>query len=225
MYLTKKVNFKRRVKLIEGICLFAIIAGCQGTSTIKSKGAEKESETVNEIALKEETLTVPEDEIIPVEGTVQEDHSFDLELKEFGKVRFITSLTEGGINFYLTYDSNPSKVFYRFPLSFKWRIEEVRGVGFYNLNADGFKDVIVSVSASSGVGKAGGVTSFTSNEVFLREGQEFITDPNITSILNSQEIEGLLEMRDYLKRYFKIIPNNYKIVSSGTGDLDKDLVQ
>jgi len=134
---------------------------------------------------------------ITIEGEVWEYLSFDMELQDFGQVRFLTTTFDSKTFLYLT--KNDTAV-YEFPQpevntwhpggeSDQWTAT------FQDLNGDALKDLIFRAMAITGAGP-NGMVDFRTTSVYIRSGDQFIIQEILPDGIN--ELETLEEVKEML---------------------------
>lgn len=126
-----------------------------------------------------------------------EEQSFDVELENWGQVKFISGyylvneLPE--VHFYLT-DSIGNMV-YDFPDSLfnEWIFYEVSAISFKDMNHDGRKDIIIIISYMFGHGEHA-AEEFSVARVFFQEGTEFVNDSKLDEQLNDKKQNQTIKM-------------------------------
>lgn len=126
---------------------------------------------------------------------VIQDQSFNIELEEWGNVRFVSYLPSEevymeDVSFFLTKEN---QVIYSFPYYCKSNSTEnyiglfdsVEAVGFQDVNRDGFQDVIVIINYVTGAGSQG-MLPRGSVRVFVAEKDGFVFAENLMNEINTK---------------------------------------
>jgi hypothetical protein len=129
-----------------------------------------------------------------------DDHSFIIELENWGEVQFIsgkTTLAVFQLMLFLT-DLNKN-VIYEFPdFNRDFELDALRAVSFKDLNQDGLKDVIVIAEYMTGVGPEGAVP-FPVAGIYFQRDKQFIRIPELDEAINKQgKNESIDEIVDYV---------------------------
>jgi outer membrane murein-binding lipoprotein Lpp len=180
-------NMKKKVILLAAALLCGcLLAGCQKTKgdqltpdTVTSEEGQIKVESFNE---KNEEKESSQSEISLDEKRIIPDQSFEVELNEWGNVRFISYAPEAGadfedVSFYLMKDN---KVVYSFPYygennrtdTYAGLFDSVESVGFRDVNDDNLKDIIVIINYITGAGPQGMVPRPRAR-IFLADKKEF----------------------------------------------------
>lgn len=168
-----KENFIRKVLLMGAVSCSCILLGCRDTQNEnltreRTNNIEKQQEAVADI-----------DQID--ESRIIENQSFDIELNQWGKVRFVSCLPD--------IESNPladatfwlmdgDKIVYRFPsineddISTKGIFDDVSFVAFKDINKDDKDEVIIGTLFETGAGPQGNIPR-TQVRVFQDNGDSF----------------------------------------------------
>jgi len=145
------------------------------------------------------------------EARIIQDQSFDVELNDWGTVRFISYEPDGSVDsedvsFFLTKDN---EVIYSFPSFYKNNstksygglFDSVAAVEFCDVNHDNMKDVIVIINYVTGAGPQGMVPRPRAR-IFLADKKEFyLATDLIDDITNNIEEKDLTisAICEYLK--------------------------
>ncbi|WP_349948706.1 hypothetical protein ABFV83_09910 [Lacrimispora sp. BS-2] len=194
---------KKVILLAAALLCGCLLAGCQKTkgdqlnpNTVTSEEGQIKVESSNENNEEKESETksvkinsssasdtgVSQSEISLDEKRIIPDQSFDVELNEWGNVRFISYAPEAGadfedVSFYLMKDN---KVVYSFPYygennrtdTYAGLFDGVESVGFRDVNHDNLKDIIVIINYITGAGPQGMVPRPRAR-IFLADKKEF----------------------------------------------------
>lgn len=122
-----------------------------------------------------------------------EDQSFNVNLKNWGSVRFVSGLDfEKKLKFYLTDDTG--NILYRFPEYYNnyWSNQTVSAVAFRDINKDGFKDIIIISSID---------TKLTYFDIYFQKGQRYVQVPTLYDDINSsnEEYDTIDKIMEYMR--------------------------
>ncbi|WFD11375.1 hypothetical protein [Tepidibacter hydrothermalis] len=122
-----------------------------------------------------------------------EDQSFNVSLKNWGSVRFVSGLDfEKKLKFYLTDDKG--NILYRFPEYYNnySNNQTVSAVAFRDINKDGFKDIIIISSID---------TKLTSFDIYFQKGQRYVQVPTLYDDINSsnEEYDTIDKIMEYMR--------------------------
>jgi hypothetical protein len=127
-----------------------------------------------------------------------EDQCFWIELKNWGKVKFVStqSFIEGisKVNFYLIDDKK--NILYYFPDSYGndfWHFEKLRAVSFKDMNKDGLKDILIIAEYITGIGKEG-VIPFPIGSIYFQKEKVFINVPELDEAINDSKKNENIDM-------------------------------
>ncbi|MDW2796050.1 hypothetical protein RZO55_00425 [Clostridium boliviensis] len=216
---------KRKVIL----CTVAILTLCfsTGCQKLKAENIPLESESTNGIEVNNETaggsksgdtesassepgvssglnLSLDENRII-------QDQSFQVELNDWGDVRFVSYGPGAGsdfedVSFYLTKDN---KVVFSFPYygennktdQYAGLFDSVESVAFRDVNGDKLKDVIVIINYISGAGPQG-MEARPKARIFQADKKDFILAKDLTDDVNDHIEEKDMSI-DHIYEYLK----------------------
>jgi outer membrane murein-binding lipoprotein Lpp len=143
---------------------------------IETKSLKINSSSVSDAGITQAVISLDEKRIIP-------DQSFDVELNDWGDVKFISYSHKAGadfedVSFCLMKDN---KVIYSFPYygennktdTYAGLFDSVESVGFRDVNNDNLKDIIVIINYITGAGPQGMVPRPRAR-IFLADKKEFL---------------------------------------------------
>ena len=199
---------KRKLYPILLLIFFTLsLSSCRGKTPEKEQDDSATEDSAanadsNSDFAKEINFEIDEQKII-------EDQSFDVELNDWGKVRFVSCMPSDtaptmDFTFYLMKDNVP---IYKFPSIFEndnrefGLVEDITFVAFKDLDADGKSEVIVGSTYITGAGPQG-VEPRDEVRIFQDKGDEFIYDAKYNEIINSHlsydvKIEDVIESAAY----------------------------
>ena len=130
-------------------------------------------------------------EIIP-------EHSFWIELDNYGKVKFISGTCMNNypiLNLYFYIVDSDNKVLFEFSDFFAnmWIFYEIKDITFQDVNSDGKTDVIVTAYYMVSAGEKSGMP-FSVATIFYQNDMEFITLPDIDKNMHELEQNENIEM-------------------------------
>ena len=105
-----------------------------------------------------------------------EDQSFDVDLTNWGAVRFVSGRDFGGkLRFFLTDDTDT--ILYRFPDYYDnyWQDQTVSAVAFRDVNEDSFEDIIIITVRND---------TFWSCDIYFQSKRDFVQVPDLHDDLN-----------------------------------------
>lgn len=129
------------------------------------------------------------------------NQSFDVELENWGDVRFVSGWDfDNKLCFYLTDDKDT--ILYRFPGYYNnwWYNQTISAVAFRDVNEDGLKDVIILALRNN---------EFTTCDIYFQKGGEFVQVPELYTELNESDrnYDTINKVVDYMKTDGKVIAN------------------
>ncbi|WP_010250291.1 hypothetical protein [Acetivibrio cellulolyticus] len=136
---------------------------------------------------------------------VIEEQSFEVELNNFGNVRFVSGCKNNEydipkIYFYLV--DKQGYVRYTFPEFYgnEWTFSELKAVAFEDINKDGLKDVIVISEYIFGHG-ANADEPFKVAGVYLQKGSEFVSMDSLNNEINgTKNNNSIKEVTEFLNK-------------------------
>lgn len=157
----------------------------------EGKDDKIDNEEINEEEIIKNTNYVPNFNIL-------KEHSFWVDLENWGKVYFVAASGEGEFSLdslYMYLADKNSKILYEFP-SFYGNGSlfcGIRAVDFRDLNQDGLKDLIVIGEYMSGIGPDG-AKEFPVAGVYLQQQDGFINYPDVDGELNNTGNNKTIDM-------------------------------
>lgn len=155
---------------------------------------------------------------------VIKNQSFEIELKKWGKVKFVTATlsTNPKLVFFLVDDKGT--VLYSFSDLVEnsgWNLSEVRAVSFRDVNKDGLKDIMIIADYITGVGKTG-VIPFHQSKIYFQKENKFVCIPELDEEINERQqnenIDILIDFATGRVEGYKFIK---KTINFSTFDIDK----
>lgn len=140
--------------------------------------------------------------------TVEEitDQSFNVDLKSWGKVHFVSAKRingDGHIDLLLTLKDSEGNDLYTFPkpkLVESWDFYSVKAVSFKDLNQDRKKDIIVLADYITGRGSDGSVP-FTVPTIYIQKDKEFLSDLDLdNSLFSSGKVTTVNDVVTYFTK-------------------------
>jgi len=190
--------------MLTFLCLVLGLCACSATQYEENQNSNSDSSSVTDPTAGALNVSLEENRIIQFE-------SFNVELNDWGNVRFISYEPDNSINFedvsfYLMKDD---KVIYSFPYycennsteNYVGLFDSVSAVEFCDVNNDNIKDVIVLINYVTGAGPQGMVPRPRAR-IFLADKKEFYlaTDliDDITNNIPEKDL-SIATICDYLK--------------------------
>ena len=136
---------------------------------------------------------------------VIEDQSFEIELNNFGRVRFVSGCKNNEydipkIYFYLV--DMKGYIKYTFPEFYgnEWAFSELKAIAFEDVNKDGLKDVIVISEYILGHGENAAVP-FKVAGVYLQKDSEFVSVDSLNNEINASKNNNTIkEVTEFLSK-------------------------
>ncbi len=180
--------------MLTFLCLVLELCACSAKQNEVNQNSNSDSSSVTDSTAAALNVSLEENRII-------QDESFNVELNNWGNVRFISYEPDNHINFedvsfYLMKDNN---VIYSFPYycennsteNYVGLFDSVSAVEFCNVNNDNIKDVIVIINYVTGAGPQGMVPR-PKARIFLADKKEFyLATDLIDDITNNIEEKDL----------------------------------
>jgi len=205
------------IKLIL-LIIFLIATGCSGGEASEDPSLpniNREESNSNSINLKL---------MVDSGFRIDKDQSFDIDLENWGDVRFIPGATEINGRFklrayLLDVDGN---IVYEFPEYYGNEIsqlESITAVSFVDVDGDGLKDIVIISEYTTGVGESR-VIPFPVAGIYYQRGTEFITIPEIDEkIYFEVKNVDVATVVNFARQYFEV-QNRVDDIDSKADDLD-----
>lgn len=134
--------------------------------------------------------------------TIINEHCFDINLEDFGKVKFEPHQVENKLQLFL---NKAGKQIYKFPeKEIVWTFESIQAVSFLDINKDKKKDIILVVEYITGIGPNAAVP-FPVPIIYLADKNKFYVDPKSDKISFYLEKKKMSVTIPNIKKVYKLI--------------------